>query len=83
MAAEAATCGVAIDVPVSAIYPSLPAAAAVMSVPGAEISGFVTLSPTRGPTDDELSIAEPSRATLATVSARSAAPGEFRLWGAL
>jgi hypothetical protein len=82
IAAAPATCGVAIEVPDSIVYESstgvpsdVPAArAAMMSTPGAVMSGLIAKSPVRGPRPEN-----PARtsdlSTAPTVSAWLAAPG--------
>jgi hypothetical protein len=82
IAADPATCGVAIDVPLIVTYrsPRSPRAeyrdrAAVISTPGAVISGFNAASCTRGPRPEKLASASWS-STAPTASAASALAGE-------
>ena len=82
IAAVPATCGVAIEVPEIVAYrspglpmtPSLPRAA-VMSTPGAVMSGLMAESPMRGPRLEN-SANSSFLVTAPTVSASSALPGE-------
>ncbi len=80
MAAAPATCGVAIDVPdIDWYMPSMPGtdceAAALMSTPGAERSGFRPLERVSGPMEEK-SARLSCLSTAAMVSALSAEPGE-------
>ncbi len=77
------TCGVAIEVPDAVTYEAptgsprvVPAArAAVMSWPGATMSGLTAKSPIRGPRLEK-SLRASCLVVLPTVSAESAMPGE-------
>ena len=82
IAAEPATCGVAIEVPDSDMYmsPGVPRKpsllrAAVMSTPGAVMSGLRAESPMRGPRLEKSANCS-CLVTAPTVSASSALPGE-------
>src|SRR2546430_4677399 len=73
-----ATCGVAIDVPLSVPYLS-PGNDERMLTPGAAISGFIVRSFGVGPRDEKLAMLSPE-STAPTVIAELAAPGLETLW---